>query len=162
MKSLEERLMSKVVKGSKPNDCWGWSAFKNDKGYAQLKMAKDKWVGAHRISYELFNGEIPKGLQVCHCCDNPECVNPLHLFTASFRVNMLDKISKGRQNTSRGVGNPHSKFTKEQVLKIRKLSSEGVQTKELKSMYNVNRSTIKDLVAGRTYKNLLPTYGQGV
>jgi hypothetical protein len=33
----------------------------------------------HRISFAIFNGSVPDGLDVHHTCANTSCVNPAHL-----------------------------------------------------------------------------------
>jgi hypothetical protein len=52
---------------------------------------------AHRASWQIHYGPIPTGAIVCHSCDNPKCVNPIHLWIGTQRDNLLDAIKKGRK-----------------------------------------------------------------
>lgn len=36
-------------------------------------------------------------MHILHECDNPRCVNPLHLFEGTDKDNSDDKVKKGRQ-----------------------------------------------------------------
>lgn len=69
-----KNFMSKVIQS---RNCWVWTGYKL-KGYGRFGL-NDKIFYAHRVSYELFIGEIPKGLQLDHLCRNTLCVNPYHL-----------------------------------------------------------------------------------
>lgn len=78
--------------------CWIWGmSVRTGRrgGYGQIKVGK-KMVSAHRISYLIHKGEIPKDLQVLHSCDVRSCVNPDHLFLGTQQENMDDMINKGR------------------------------------------------------------------
>jgi hypothetical protein len=52
---------------------------------------------AHRASWRFYYGEIPDGLNVCHTCDVPKCVNPEHLFLGTQHDNLKDMYAKGRR-----------------------------------------------------------------
>jgi hypothetical protein len=84
----------------KNNSCWDWKGRVNNKGYGYFCHGNKKHL-VHRLSWELHNGPIPAGLEVCHKCDNPICSNPSHLFVATHSENMHDMIRKGRAKFGR-------------------------------------------------------------
>lgn len=70
--------------------CWLFTARRNRKGYGLMwHSGLRRGVVAHRISYELYVGTIPDGLQLDHLCRVRHCVNPNHLEPVTPSVNTL-------------------------------------------------------------------------
>lgn len=68
--------------------CWVWTGKLDEKGYSVASYFGKKTSG-YRLSYEMFVGPIPAGLQIDHLCRNKACVNPEHLEAVTMSVNFL-------------------------------------------------------------------------
>ena len=104
MQPWQERFWQKVQKIK--DACWKWNGTKFDTGYGAF-WRNGKQCHVVRLMWEITNGDIKQGLFVCHHCDNPNCVNPDHLFLGTQKDNMHDCIAKGRhtcqkQRTAKG------------------------------------------------------------
>lgn len=76
------------------NGCWEWRARLSHNGYGRFFIGSrtDKSrreVPAHRFSYQIYNGIIPRGLEIDHLCRKPNCVNPEHLEAVTKRENLI-------------------------------------------------------------------------
>lgn len=74
--------------------CWLWSV--GVAAYGSIAVASGAHVPVHRYSFQTYKGPIPNGLQVCHKCDTPSCVNPDHLFLGTVKDNAQDCRAKER------------------------------------------------------------------
>lgn len=148
----ETRFWPKVAKGN-DSDCWNWTASTMGKGYGQFTFCGRR-IKASRMSWMIHRGEIPPGLFVCHTCDNPLCVNPLHLFLGTNSDNLLDAARKGRNpmqvNPSVLWGEKHgsAKLTDAEVLSIIR-DCDGIPARVIAGMHGVCPSTIVRLRNGK-------------
>jgi HNH endonuclease len=55
---------------------------------------------AHRISFEVFNGPIPEGYEVDHCCVNSLCIEPTHLEAVTGVVNNQRRAERAHRAAS--------------------------------------------------------------
>lgn len=118
--------------------CWNWTMALTHKGYGRAFLNGEQWR-AHRLSYSLFIGPIPDGLQVCHRCDNPRCSNPEHLFVSDQLGNMRDMITKGRKVFKQGEVHHSAKLTDAQVLAIR---SDSRANRLIAADYGIHKSYV--------------------
>lgn len=135
----------------KVNSDWQWTAGKHKQGYGEFCI-NGKQVYAHRISYQLFNGPIPEGMDILHSCDDPGCVDPEHLHLGNQITNMREM--KERKRIPSGEKHFLSKLTQSQVDKIR----DDWDNNRIPSItacansYGVNHSTIWNIIHNKTWK----------
>jgi hypothetical protein len=101
--------------------CWLWSGATDGDGRSIFSSAVGTTVykRAHRFSWSFHTGEVlPRGMMICHKCDNPRCVNPDHLFPGTAFDNMRDMIAKGRRRILEGGDAPKAKLSAKQVKAI--------------------------------------------
>lgn len=128
--------------------CWIWMSTMHPGGYGRVCSGKKPFF-AHRVSYELKHGEIPKGMMALHHCDVRCCVNPDHIFVGTQQDNMTDKVRKNRQ--ARGSNHGNAKLTEDQAREI-KFSSE--TSIKLASKFGYSASMIRAIKNGIWWKHL--------
>lgn len=142
--------------------CLNWTGGKQ-KGYGAVRVSVDgrhKMLRAHRLAYQISNGPIPEGCDVCHHCDNRACFRPTHLFSGTARDNMRDCAEKGRdrrgriQPTTRGQNNPAAKITDDSARQIRVLSKAGVSQADIGRRLCISRTIVGRVVHGKTWNHV--------
>lgn len=147
-KTLKERFLEKC-EAIPIAGCWLWMGQVRPNGYGYIvetNNQQQRKVSAHRLAYEMFVGEIPTGVIVCHRCDVRCCVNPDHLFAGSVLDNINDKLKKGRQ--PRGVEINTAKITPKQAVEIFESTEE---TAALMARYGVGRCAVRYIKRGMSW-----------
>ncbi len=159
-----KRFHSKYQVGE-PDECWPWkgSSYPNGRGVFQTGGHIGKTHRAPRIALCIKFGSIPDNLQACHSCDNPNCINPNHLWMGTQAQNMADMAAKGRgtsgdkhlsvthsERIPRGERVHNAKLTDAKVAEIRSRFKAGEITKEeIVKEYNICYRYTNALLSGK-------------
>jgi hypothetical protein len=148
----------------KTNECWEWKGRLSKTGYGLFDIHNFPYA-AHRFSYELNVGPIPKGLFVLHKCNNRKCVKPEHLYAGTQKDNMRDCINAGRfvrptahwedlKATQFGEGSPVAKLKVEEVKQIRNQRRLGISYSEIGRQFGIHHTTVRDIVIKKIWKSV--------
>lgn len=124
--------------------CWKWNGPLLD-GRGKL-MYEGKAIQAHRASWLLHRGEIPKNMYVCHTCDNKICTNPDHLFLGTPSDNTIDMVKKGRFH--------RAKLNCEKVKEIKKMLANDIKSSEIAKLFKVKPMLISDIKLNKTWRHV--------
>jgi hypothetical protein len=141
-------------------NCWDWTGnvlrHKDPRfNYGRLSIG-NKQTYATRLSWELHNGLIPKGLWILHHCDRPICVNPKHLYLGTHSDNMADAVSRDRLPF--GEQNHRAKLTEEAVREIRRRYVRGSRENgsvALARESGVSNQLVSRILCGGLWKRLV-------
>lgn len=130
--------------------CWLWAGSRTVAGYGRIYI-DGCTMYAHRYSYQRnFKCDI-RGLEVCHRCDTPSCVNPSHLFLGTHKQNFEDAASKGRMSSAKGSMSVVSKLTEEQVFLIR---SDARSCRKIAADYGISNRHVSGIKRRETWGHI--------
>ena len=156
------RLALRLARHMQPSGsgCWLWTGAKNEHGYGVLGRGRrgQGSIKAHRAVYELFHGvELDASTKVLHGCDNPACVNPLHLTAGTQADNVADMWRKGRGSlppVHRGEQHPKARLSNESVQLVFELRQAGWSMHRIARHLGVTRPAIGAVLNRQTWKHI--------
>jgi HNH endonuclease len=165
----------------KSGDCWEWQGTPDKDGYGVFTY-RGRPYRAHRAAWIVTFGEIPRGLQVCHSCDNPACVRPEHLMLGTHRSNVVDRVRKGRSATgdrsgsrihrdrvregirkwcaehperhARGERAGMAKLTQADVISIREMYRSGARQVDIAARFQITQAHVSEIVLRKVWKHV--------
>ncbi len=159
---IESKFLDSVRRAC--SGCWEWTAYRNRDGYGSFCVRRRSEL-AHRVAYTLFCGTIPNGTCVLHCCDNPSCCNPVHLFLGTQADNMHDMARKGRTRTGVMAGtipaprklgeqNGRARLTATDISEIRFAVASGIPHAEIATRFGITSAYVCNIAKRRRWAHL--------
>ena len=143
----DDRFWSKVDKRGH-DDCWPWLSTKAPRGYGQFWL-DGRYKPATHIALALHgNPQPPEAPFALHSCDNPPCVNPIHLRWGTPQENMDDRKRRGRANSCVGASHGRAKL-REDVVRLIRLDTR--PQKDIASSYGIGQSAVSRIKAGKSW-----------
>ncbi|WP_273280920.1 hypothetical protein [Pseudooceanicola atlanticus] len=137
---------------SSTDDCIPWPFSVDGGGYGKITV-DSRLVGAPSETLRRAGQAQPSPSHLAaHApgiCHNPACINPRHLRWATPAENMADRMIDGTSNHGERHGN--SILTDHQVAVIKR---DIRHPSEIANDLGVSEATIRDVLAGRTWKHV--------
>lgn len=153
---LAERFWPKVHQRG-ADECWEWRACRDGSGYGRIGH-NGRAIPASRASWMVQVGPIPEGRMVLHHCDNPPCVNILHLYLGDHADNARDASERGLlagRSGLPGEENPRSKLTQSDVVALRRDRHEsGMTYRQLGAKYGIRKQYAWSIATGRNWSHI--------
>lgn len=145
----EDVRWSKFVTPGDPVECWEWQGWRSPEGYGRFNLRGLKGIPAPRAAAIRAGMDVRPGLDVCHTCDNPPCVNPAHLYVGTRSRNLQDMADRGR-HPKRGLGERDwtAIYPDSAVADWRASHSAGESFKSIARRYGAHPTTISRTVRG--------------
>lgn len=151
IENIKDRFEAFINKNTE-SGCWEWTGSKSE-GYGQFRINYTT-ERAHRISWKLYRGSIPKGLMIRHKCRG-KCVNPDHLEIGTAKDNAKDKI---RDDTHMiGTRHPSAKLTEEQVKDFKRNipdTEKELYFKTVAKLIGVSWHTLQNIASGLSWRHI--------
>jgi len=136
-----------------PNGCRLWSGYKNSAGYGWLRWGGQRRRRAHRLALELKLGRaLGLGMESCHSCDVPGCIEPGHLFEGTQADNINDAHRKGRLFLPPALHGERNASAKLNATSARAIRRDARRQVDIAAAYGVSQTTVSQIKRGQTWR----------
>lgn len=144
---------SRIPMANGADACWEWLGpkpeYPDGRGGYGMACHNGKNQSAQKVSFKRLRGPVPKGVDVCHSCDNRACVNPRHLYLAPHYQNLLDCKQRGRLWIPGGM-----KLTERAVREAFRMAMDGMSGTKIAKHFNVTSGIIYATLAGKKWRDV--------
>ena len=127
--------------------CWNWDGRMDANGYGKAfdpsRPVGSRLDWAHRVSYRTHRGEIPKGIELDHTCENTRCINPDHLDPVTRAEHMARTLRRAGERTGRFALQTAAAEMRHNGLTYREIA-DALDLSGKEHAYQVVRSAIKN------------------
>lgn len=141
---MKKDLTTILANTKQVNDCLEWTKCLNSDGYARANFSGNTNGKVHRVVYELCNGKLNGKEVVRHLCDNPVCINPMHLIKGSIADNVADMDLRQRR---------YRKIDKHIVQGVLNMLDDGLLQGEIAEFLGIDARRVSDIKCGRYDSN---------
>jgi hypothetical protein len=135
--------------------CFIWAGRVDKSGYGRVSNKMGNLQVAHRLSYFFYKGEFDRKMCVLHTCDNPTCVNPMHLYLGDQKQNNIDRDVRKRQRTKHGSDHKLAKLNEAKVLRIRSLHNVKTNpSRQLAVQFGVSQKLIMNIINRKAWTHI--------
>lgn len=125
--------------------------FLDKDGYPKKRNGNKKESISRRIYRETF-GEFNPELLVCHRCDNPNCINPEHLFLGTQKENIADAVAKGRNAIGSKCGK--AVINEDIAKQIKQMILTGTKRAVIAKQFGISPKIVSDIKTGKTWRHV--------
>jgi len=124
-------------------------------GYLEMRSMRRgtrKYVQAHRLVWQYFSGDIPKGMTINHKNGIVDDNRPSNLELMDMSSQISHSVRIGHRSFA-GEKNNNSVLTGEQVAQIRMMYRGGIQQKSIALQFGISKSQISRIVRGEAWRS---------
>lgn len=128
--------------------CLEWKGARLPSGYGKITYRRRRYY-THRLSWLAQRGAIPKGLLVCHTCDNRRCIEVTHLFLGTPLDNTTDMARKGRAKFYN-----RARLSEDAVARIKRRLLDGESTAKIARENSVHYHTVYEIKSNKSWRHV--------